>query len=119
MVLNDGARMEAKTCGHCKRGEVYGVAATVMVRGKNRDGRSVAKAYLCDDHLTVETDDGAEYMVTKLPTAWTPDELTTRNTGYQSFTQMCANYPTLRPINAELRLLRAAYLKAVGKPAFA
>ena len=119
MLPNEDMKVETKTCGHCKRGEVSGVPATVMVRGKNRDGRSVAKAYLCDDHLTVETDDGAEYTVTKLATAYSLDELTTRNTGYLSFAQMCANYPTLRPGNAEMRLLRGAYLKAVGKPAFA
>lgn len=108
-----------KTCGSCKRGEVRGVPATVMVSGKNRDGRHVVKAYLCDEHLEVEVQDGAEFKVVKLQTAYTLDELTTRNTGYLSFAQMCANYPTLRPINAEMRLLRAAYEKAVGKPAFA
>lgn len=119
-----------KTCGHCRRGEVHGVHATVMVRGKNRDGRTVAKAYLCDDHLEVEVQDGAEYTVTTLMTraylkeligrqSGKLDDLVRKNTGYQSFEQMCANYPTLRPINADMKLLRAAYELAVGKPAFA
>lgn len=111
--------MNPKTCGHCRRGEVYGVPATFRVRGTNRDGRGVAKAYLCADHLDIELSDGANYKVVKLATAYTLDELVTRNTGYLSFAQMCLNNPTLRPINAEMRLLRAAYEKAVGKPAFA
>lgn len=45
-----------KTCGHCRRGEKYGVPATVQVRGKNRDDRFIPKAFLCDDHWAKDTE---------------------------------------------------------------
>jgi hypothetical protein len=119
--------MGIKTCGHCKRGEVLGVPATVMVRGQNRDGRGVGKAYLCEDHLEVETEDGAKYRVVRLQAKpANMDALTRKYTGYGTFAQLCLNNPTLRAENGaderdvrEINTLRNAYKAAVGHAAFA
>ncbi len=140
-VKKDG---KTRLCAQCRKGyddtdnpEIGPDEAEYYVRGTVLgfyDGRPYPyHGYICEGHLCVMQEDGAEFK--EITLLKTPEEqkkdrldyLTRKHTGWESFGDMCRNYPTLRLDHVacptithirEITVLRNAWETETGRAAF-
>lgn len=129
-----------KWCASCRSGEIK-QEADYYVQGYyycDNDRKIPYQAYICDEHYTMMTDDGAElrivFKVKKKDKKEAgqktrdkreavidysyKDRLTRKCTAYDTFEELCRNNATIRPISADLIELGRLYQQATGRKPF-
>ncbi len=119
--------MAKRYCASCRAGENK-VEADYMVKGIRCDrwgeDRMPYRAYLCDEHLTMMLDDGAELDIVEYVSEQARNkrakDLVENYTGYEGVKNFLASNPTLQKRSFEgVEFLRVFYKERTGKDAFA